>query len=527
MSQTVRSAAFVVSLLSTACSGAPGGSSAAPGASPPPPAGGEHVATGGAGAGDEDVRALLTEALTPQMCPRLLGSYVGLSGEGSATGPAAGTTASAGRWWIRQCDARVVADRLQLSLGGPGWIWVDREAMGFRIRQYVLFEADAQLAADVQLGYDRNRRIASVWMTPPQGASAHVVPRGVVNAEATGVFSAIVGAALPLTGASASDRARVQAGELGSQMFQQRLSTGFTMTLSLGTRQVDFMLGALGRGEVPERPFPSDTSQPWQANARSTVWPGGLDVIGPIDVSERAQGLDVELEEGPGASVRVVCASAMEPYFDARLRSRGGAVSPPSSSGLIDLVPGSGLRHVQLPVVMTCPMLLLVAPRADSQLPVRVRYRVAPEGSAPGGATAVPSAPARPSRVRIQLLGASLRGQNASGHDWDIVGGEADPYVITASIGQSREVDRTSPVDDNNNPRWNRWLPGAYDLTRDFPLRFSVVDEDGTTDEAMGAADLLADAVPATAGEIAIAVRSSGAVPVQTGTLRLRVEPMP
>src|SRR5579884_165801 len=38
-----------------------------------------------------DVRALVTEVLAPQLCPRLLGSFLGLPGEGEARGPAAGT----------------------------------------------------------------------------------------------------------------------------------------------------------------------------------------------------------------------------------------------------------------------------------------------------------------------------------------------------------------------------------------------------------------------------------------------------
>jgi hypothetical protein len=486
------------------------------------------VSNGNATASDDeaDVRALLTEALTPQLCPKLLGSYVGLSGEGNARGPAAGLSPATGRWWIRQCEARVVGDRLQLSMGGPGWMWVDREAMGFRIRQYFLFEADAQMSADVQLGYDRTRRIASIWMTHAQGATAHVTPRGVVTAEPTGIFASIVGAALPLTGASASDRAREQAGTIGSQMFAERLANGFTMTLSMATRQVDFMVGALERGQVPERPFPSDTHGPWQANARTMVWPGGLDVIGPIDVSQEIQGLDVELEEGQGATVRVVCASAMEPYFDARLRANGSTAQPPPSSALIDIAPGSGVRHVRLPAVMTCPTLLLVAPRADTQLPIRVRYRVAPEPPAEANAQV---APQRPQRVRIQIVNASIRAQTASNHDWDVIGGEADPYVVVASVARGREVDRTSAVSDNDNPAWNHWLPGAYDLASDFPLRFTAIDEDGTTDEDIGSADLTVDAIPVgTSGtDLALPLRTAGAVPLQTGTLRLRVEPQP
>lgn len=491
-------------------------------------AGGEAPA---APASDAEVRALITEVLTPQLCPKLLGSFIGLPGEGTARGPAAGTLATTGRWWIRRCNARVANDRLELTMGGQGWNWVDREASGFRVRQYVLFEADAQLSADVAVGYDRARRIASLWMTPAEGVTAHVTPRGAVSAEATGIFTAVIGAALPLTGASASDRARAQAEEIGSTQMRERLGAGFTMTMALDRHQVDFMVGALARGEVPERPYPHDTTAPWQINQRSMIWPGGIDVVGPVDLSSGPQGLDVQLEEGEGAAIRAVCADPMTQYLDARFRDPSSRVPPPAGTPVIEVAQVGAARHVVIPPA-SCPTLLVIVPRPGTTLPIKLRYRVAPEGSAPavaGGTTApaaaTPAAPSRPQRVRIQIAGATVSPHNASNHDWDVVGGEADVYVVTASVPLRREIDRTPVVEDHNTATWGRWLPGGYDLSQDFPLRFTVYDEDSTSDELIGTVDLDAAAIPNTAGEVALPVRTTGAVPVQMGTLRLRIEP--
>lgn len=472
---------------------------------------------------DDEVRALVTQALTPQMCPRLLGSFIGLPGEGTATGPAAGTLPSAGRWWIRTCEAHVEGDRLVLSMGGPGWTWIDRETSGFRVRQYLLFEAQAQLGADVAVGYDRARRVASLWMRPAEGVRATITPRGVVSAEATGFFSTILGGVAAATGNSVSDRARQQAGELGSTMLRDRLGAGFTMTFSLATQQVDFMVGALQRGEVPERPYAGSTGAPWVVNQRSTVWPGGLDVVGPIETQPgRRMGLDIEVEEGDGVTVRATCAEPMVRYFDARFRTPDVAPpAPPPAATVIDLAGGSGPQHITLPDTLPgspCPMLLTLSPRGTA-LPARARYRVSPE------AQTTPVNTTR--RVRVMILSTTVTAQNASGRDWDMIGGEADQVVVTASVPMGREIDRTNVVSDRNSVVWNRALPSVYELSRDLPLRISVFDDDATTRELIGVADLDAARVPTSTGDLTLPLRTEGAVPRQTGSVRLRIEVVP
>jgi hypothetical protein len=487
-------------------------------AQPPSPA-----ATPPAAPVDDEVRALITSALTPQMCPRMLGSFIGLPGEGSASGPAAGALPSAGRWWIRSCDARTQGDRILLSIGGPGWTWIDRETSGFRVRQYLLFEAQAELGADVAVGYERASRVATLWMRPAEGVRATITPRGVVSAEATGFFSSILGGVAAATGNSVSERARQQAGELGSTMLRDRLAVGFTMTLSLDRNQVDFMVGSLQRGEVPERPYPPTTHAPWVVNQRSTVWPGGLDVVGPVDPRSGRLGIDLALEEGDGATVRATCADALTQYFDARFRTPDVAPpAPPAGVVVAELSAGAAAQHITLPDTVPggpCALLLTIAPRGGS-LPARLRYRVAPE--APGAA---PAPAAR--RVRIQVVGATVSHDNASGRAWDLVGGEADLTAVTASIPLGRAIDTAPVIADRDSATWSRWLPGNYDLARDLPLRFSVFDDDTTTRELIGVADLDAARVPAATGDFTLPLRSEGAVPRQTGTLRLRVEVLP
>ncbi len=54
-----------------------------------------------------------------------------------------------------------------------------------------------------------------------------------------------------------------------------------------------------------------------------------------------------------------------------------------------------------------------------------------------------------------------------------------------------------------------------------------VFDDDATSREEIGSADLDARALPATAGEFALPVRAAGTLGQQTGALRLRIEDVP
>jgi hypothetical protein len=517
---------------------------------------------------DDEVRALLVEVLTPQLCPRLLGSYIGLPGDDEARGPAAGKAASVGRWWIRRCNAQVRGGRLDLSLGGPGWTWVERESSGFRVQQYLLVEMEAALGVDLALAYDRTRRLATLWMRPAEGVTASVRPVGTVTARATGFFGAVLGGVLPVFGRSADAMAREQVAEIGSAQLRERLGAGFTMTYALDRRQVDFMVGALTRGEAPERPFEDVLAEPWLVNQRSRVWPGGLDVVGPVDLAapsgraapprtpagapegtgagSRADApersnmvLDVELEEGEGAVLRTVCADALERYFDQRFRTPDTTPPPPGGTLLVELTRTGRVQRVWLPRA-ACPTLLLVSGKQGSQLPVQLRFRIAPETAAPaadegasatggasGGAGQASVAASLPRRVRIQIAGANVSPTNADGRAWDVFGGEADVYVVTASVPLGREIDRTPVADDTTSAVWNRWLPGAFDPVQDLPLRFTLFDKDLTTDELIGMVELDAHALPSAGEDLALPVRTTGAVPRQLGTLRLRLEALP
>lgn len=475
--------------------------------------------------------ALLVDLLTPQLCDRLIGTYIGLPGDGAAVGPAAGAEASVGRWWIRRCEAHASDGRLQLLLGGMGWTFIDRESSGFRVRQYLRFDAEAQLHASMEVGYDSRRKIASLWMRPGDSVIAQVTPRGLVSANATGVFSAIAGSLLSLTGDSADNHARAQAQEQGSTQLRERLAGGFTLTFDVERQQLDFMVGALERGQTPERPYAVDDASNWQVNQRSRVWPGGLDVIGPIDLTLGTQQLDVELEDGEQATVRSVCAGDLERYFDVSFQ--GGQAAPPAGKEITTLSRvGTSARSMIEPG--TCPLALVIAPSATSDLPVRLRYRIGkptpvsqPAGNAAITVSTEPAvAHVAPRQVRVQIASVSVRANNASGHAWDVLGGDADLFVRVTSLAEGREIDSTPTREDSNDVTFDHWLPGAF-RAETFPVRIAIYDKDMTTDELIGTVEITAAAAMGRNRELILEAHTQDDAPIRIGTLRLRIDPMP
>ena len=489
----------------------------------------EDTAGGEEGTPDE-LSELMAEVIAPRICDQAIGSFVGLPGDESHDGAAGGRDASVGRWWIRNCEAHVVDGRLRVAFGGPGWTWLDRESMGFRVRQYLRFDAAATFTASLHVGYDRRERVASVWLRPEPGVHATVEPRGLVRAEATGVFSSMLGGILDMTGNSADDQARTQATEEGSSRLQERLQTGFTVTFELDTEQLDFMLGQLPRGVVPLRPWEPDGT-PWIVNERSAVWPGGVDVLGPIPDDAGAVRVDVELEEGDGAIVRRVCAEDLHEWLDAAWA--GSNPRPLHGAPIAELQSTHAPTTANLSA-LDCSALLVVTPRAGTTNPSMLRYRVitqeAREAHATGPTIVDPDPGTDPGTasgsgsIRIEIRSVTVNGQDADGAAWDMFNGDPDPYVVVTSIPRGRELHRTDAVDDQREASFDQWLPSAVSLD-DLPIRLVVYDEDVAGDSVIGAADLERSRVTSTTTDLTLDLRSQGSNPRRTGSIRVRIQP--
>jgi len=342
-----------------------------------------------------------------------------------------------------------------------------------------------------------------------------------ISVSGTGIVSSLVGGVIGLFGESLDQKARVQAEAQGSTQMKERLRQGFTLTLDLEQRQVDFMIGNLAAGELPQRPYPRESGLVWQVNQRSLVWPGGFDFAGPIAAQQgQTTFIDAELEEGEGAALGVFCASALEAF--AKAVTEGGRISMPQGELLTELRPTQSRQRVSLPH-RNCPMVLAIVPTQSAQLPVKLRYRVASAQVAPS--SNLPASSSAQGPVHITLSSVSIRPKNAEGGAWDVVGGEADVYIKVSSAATQRELFRSHVIHNKNEARFDQALGRALEQTG-FPLRFSLMDEDSTTDEIIGFTELeYATALSAlnNRGEIALPVRALNTTGTQVGILRLKV----
>ncbi len=505
------------------------------------------------GAGD-DIQTMMADVVAPRICDQLRGTFIGLPGEGGHAGPESGLDPTVGRWWIRDCTSRSHDGVLDLALGGTGWTWVDRESMGFRVQQYLRFDATASFTARMEIGYDHAAHIVTIWMRPQtddpaHALTAHVEPRGLVQAHATGAFSGVLGGLLSMTGTSADDRARQQVTEEGSQRLHDRFATGMTVTYAMDSQQMDFMVGALERGQVPQRPYPTAPGATWTVNQRLSVYPGGLDVLGPLDPIQGAEAIEMELEEGGGVYVDAVCMADFERFYDTVLQ--GGAATTPTGTRVLELT-GPHQSHTATIPTLGCPTLLLVTPHADATLSSTARVRVCPPapaattastGTGTGTSTTTSSTTSTTSTtstasttttstgtstsrpLRVHLTGLTVATASVGGSAWDTIGSEPDPYIVIASVPGQREIERTTVTADRHELALDHWLPGAYHA-EDFPIRFSVYDDDAvTSDELIGVADVTAAQIGA-GGDFALDLRSQGDVPQTMGSIRVTVAPV-
>lgn len=464
-----------------------------------------------------ELLTMVRDLLVPQLCERIRGSFIALPAEGSPQGPQTGLAPAVGRWHIEDCHASTQAEVVSLRLYGLGWTWVQRQASGFKLQQYLFFDAEASLQTTFDIGYDPSTKIASLWMQPQAGVQARVTPRGSLSAQATNIFAAIVGGVLGITGSSVDATARQQVEKEGSQRLREQLAGGFTATWDLKSQQMDFMVGALAKGQMPLRPSTDAAKGVWQVNARSRIWPQGIDVIGPFREEHMPRTLYLELEQGEAVQASALCADAFMDYI--KRRAQGETLEPPLGKNLVTVSALGRVHAVALPS-MSCPLAVVLAPKARAQLPIQVRYR----DGAPSTLKASLPQPALVRRpVRIQLLDVHLQTHDADGAAWDVWGGKADIFVVTTTQRTGREVDRTHVVSDRNHAVFERWLPGSYEKDG-LPLRLMVYDKDPTRDEPVGAAVLEAAALEALTQEVILPIYTLSARAAQVGVIRFKLQ---
>ena len=323
---------------------------------------------------DAQLRSLLLSLAERHLCDRLRGQYVALPDADVAPGPQGGRSPSAGRLWIERCAAEARDGRLGMHLEGPGWTWVEREASGpagssFLVRGHLRFDAEIELEGELDLAYVEGEGLVSLWLTPRGELAAAIEPTGSVPVSPEGGWSAFVAALGGLVGPSIEARARPIVEAQGSAQLRDRLSRGFTFTVDLCRGQPDSIVGSLGNGERPERPYPADGLR-WLANQRVRLRAGGLDAAGPFQPEAAPLHVDLEVEQGEAIEARVYCQAAASTIIGAHLREAplGRALEPLA----VQRVEAGAPTFLEVEGGH-CPLVLLVHPLGPGPTVYRMR----------------------------------------------------------------------------------------------------------------------------------------------------------
>lgn len=260
---------------------------------------------------DGGVRRLLLDAATGQVCPRTRNKFIGVpsAAEHPSCGSASPWPCVAGRWLIQGCEPSTDGQNLSLQLYGVGWGWVDQTKQqylaDFTVRQYVYFGAIASVRGVLDVAYDEQRRVASVWLTPTVAPQADFKPLSAINAQPEGFLGRVY---KTLARGRVAGAAQQAAEETGKNRFMQSLSRGATITYNTSTLQLDLQVGYLANGVVPQRPFPSPR---WLVNERQELHPGGMQIAGSFPYM-KAAALEAVIEQGFEIQYATACAAAAQ-----------------------------------------------------------------------------------------------------------------------------------------------------------------------------------------------------------------------
>jgi hypothetical protein len=157
-----------------------------------------------------EVHMLVTDIAAHLICDRVAGAFMPLGSE-------RGQPAS-GHLWVRDCVARRKrelagreGERLSVELDTRAWRWVERKASqfgaSFELDQYVTIDARIAVEGVLDVAYNRERRIARIWLSPTRAPQISARVIGDLDVDAKGLWSVFVGGLASFFGASPSRQA--------------------------------------------------------------------------------------------------------------------------------------------------------------------------------------------------------------------------------------------------------------------------------------------------------------------------------
>ncbi len=297
--------------------------------------------------GDQDLREMLAGIISSKACDLIADSYRPLR---APDRPGVVT----GFLHIDTCKITAHGTQVTFALAGQGWQWAAQETKKaggtFALHQYVRFSVEASIPGAIDLGYDPDTHVASIWFTPKATPDVHFKPLGDLRVDEKGAWSEIIGAVSSVFGSSPSKQAHGQAEQQGVQQFQEQFSKGLAVTIDLCDGVMRFNLGAPPTGKMIFK----DTGETPRVPVE--LQPDGLAMFGP---EPPGKGVTVHLHSDGPVHAALLCqtpASGLARSY----ASRGLAVELPALAAR-DLDRGDATLHVAHP---GCPVIVAVSSRA-------------------------------------------------------------------------------------------------------------------------------------------------------------------
>jgi hypothetical protein len=322
------------------------------GPAPEPP---KAVAPLRGAAGDSDLRVMLSELASSKACAMIRGGFHGLR---APEHPNVVT----GVLWIRECEITNIGSRVTFQIAGNGWSWIDetksRGGGTFSVRQYVRFSIAATIRGQLDIAYDRDAHVASVWFTPDKNPDLKFKTIGDIEVDSEGVWSSAIGALGTAFATSPEDVALGQATSRGTRDFTARLGKGLAVTINLCTGLTRVHLGRPPKGEMG----PANVGETLRVPVE--VKPGGVMLIGP-QLAGAGMTLKATASQG-AAKVSLVCADDARTVATDFLQGR--TISKVPTLGSVEV-----RTTARLEIKPTaCPVVVVITPLGNS--PARLAW---------------------------------------------------------------------------------------------------------------------------------------------------------
>jgi hypothetical protein len=318
-------------------------------------------------AGDEDLRVMLAQIASARACEQIRGHFHALAADGQPQ-------LMTGALWIHGCRSSSRGTEVKFQLAGNGWQWIDEQkrkvGAKFSLRQYVRFAVTATITGTLDVGYDPDRHVASVWLSTKGDPDVRFSPIGKLDVDAEGAWSSVLGAAAGLLADSPEESAKQDAQNQGAAAFKQQLGAGLTVTIDLCTGVTRSALGHSPRGKMA----PAGVGESKGIDVE--LQPGGLMIFGPQPASA---GMTIAAEVPSGsARLALVCNDEAEVEAKAFLAGaaspEGLAATPAANKSILTAGDVSGKATLHTDPVR-CPVSLLARLSPTAREPVRLNWR--------------------------------------------------------------------------------------------------------------------------------------------------------